>query len=196
MEIEPFLIASSVEMVIAQRLVRRLLPRAFFLPPQCPKATFLASLSLLEVDPSEVVHAGQGVAVRRLSEMSTSDIVCRGYFRTDEDERSDSWIGDQQCLRSDIREVALKEGMSTLQGSAGNKSSEGSRPSTKSFVMPTGLLTMLETPFGNDEHQNDSKYPQGAEPYRKWPSSTRNVNLKEKSLAGEVEQTTEEGKAG
>ena len=52
MEIEPFLIASSVEMVIAQRLVRRLCQECA-LPTKMSEQDLLASLSLLEIDSVE-----------------------------------------------------------------------------------------------------------------------------------------------
>ncbi len=55
MEIEPFLIASSVEMVIAQRLVRRLCMECNQ-PADLPEADLRASLSLLEVSSDEVAN--------------------------------------------------------------------------------------------------------------------------------------------
>ena len=55
MDIEPFLIASSVEMVIAQRLVRRLCTACATLK-NMSEAELQASLSLLEIDPTEVIH--------------------------------------------------------------------------------------------------------------------------------------------
>ena len=55
MEIEPFLIASSVEMVIAQRLVRRLCMECHQ-PTDMSESDLLASLALLEIDPGEVAN--------------------------------------------------------------------------------------------------------------------------------------------
>ena len=55
MEIEPFLIASSVEMVIAQRLVRRLCMECHQ-PADMSESDLLASLALLEIDPGEVTN--------------------------------------------------------------------------------------------------------------------------------------------
>ena len=55
MEIEPFLIASSVEMVMAQRLVRRLCGKCSE-PSNISAEDLRATLSLLEVDPAEVIH--------------------------------------------------------------------------------------------------------------------------------------------
>ena len=55
MEIEPFLIASSVEMVIAQRLVRRLCTSCA-LPQNISETELKATLALLEIDPTEVIH--------------------------------------------------------------------------------------------------------------------------------------------
>ena len=55
MEIEPFLIASSVEMVMAQRLVRRLCGKCTE-PSNITEEDLRATLSLLEVDPAEIIH--------------------------------------------------------------------------------------------------------------------------------------------
>lgn len=56
MEIEPFLIASSVEMIIAQRLVRRLCPHCAK-PAQLEPGVLESSLAALGIDPSEKQHA-------------------------------------------------------------------------------------------------------------------------------------------
>ena len=55
MEIEPFLIASSVEMVIAQRLVRRLCTSCA-VPQNISESELKATLALLEIDPAEVKY--------------------------------------------------------------------------------------------------------------------------------------------
>ena len=87
MEIEPFLIASSVEMVIAQRLVRRLCPTCAA-PAELTESELKASLSLLEVNPSEVAHKDKVLQSVGMPEMSKLGIPwpCR-YLRIDENER-------------------------------------------------------------------------------------------------------------
>ena len=61
MEIEPFLIASSVEMVIAQRLVRRICSNCSS-PSQLTDEDLLATLTLLGVPESELVHSNKVLA--------------------------------------------------------------------------------------------------------------------------------------
>ncbi|MEC7288312.1 MAG: GspE/PulE family protein, partial [Verrucomicrobiota bacterium] len=56
MDIEPFLIASSVEMIIAQRLVRRLCPNCA-LPATYDERQITGSLNTMRIDPSEAQHA-------------------------------------------------------------------------------------------------------------------------------------------
>ena len=55
MDIEPFLIASSVEMIIAQRLVRRLCPNCA-LPATYDERQITGFLNTMRIDPSEVQH--------------------------------------------------------------------------------------------------------------------------------------------
>ena len=55
MDIEPFLIASSVEMIIAQRLVRRLCPNCA-LPATYDKRQIIGFLNTMRIDPSEAQH--------------------------------------------------------------------------------------------------------------------------------------------
>lgn len=55
MDIEPFLIASSVEMIIAQRLVRRLCPNCA-LPATYDERQITGSLNTMRIDPSEAQH--------------------------------------------------------------------------------------------------------------------------------------------
>jgi type II secretory ATPase GspE/PulE/Tfp pilus assembly ATPase PilB-like protein len=55
MDIEPFLIASSVEMIIAQRLVRRLCPHCA-LPATYDERQITGFLGTMRIDPSEAQH--------------------------------------------------------------------------------------------------------------------------------------------
>jgi general secretion pathway protein E len=117
MEIEPFLIASSVEMVIAQRLVRRLCLECAE-PAEMSEADLLASLSLLELPAEEVSHLS---SVRKANGCQhCQNLGYRGRVGIFELMRmTDSIHGlvIKSASAPDIREVALTEGMSTLQGS-------------------------------------------------------------------------------
>ena len=117
MEIEPFLIASSVEMVIAQRLVRRLCLECAE-PAEMSEADLLASLSLLEVPAEEVSHLS---SVRKANGCQhCQNLGYRGRVGIFELMRMPGSIHGlviKSASAPDIREVALTEGMSTLQGS-------------------------------------------------------------------------------
>lgn len=117
MEIEPFLIASSVEMVIAQRLVRRLCMECHQ-PTDMSESDLLASLALLEIDPGEVTNL-QNVRDANGCQ-SCQNLGYRGRVGIFELMRMSDAIHSlviKSASAPDIREVALKEGMSTLQGS-------------------------------------------------------------------------------
>ena len=117
MEIEPFLIASSVEMVIAQRLVRRLCQECCA-PAQMSESDMLASLSLLEVDSGELVHSSK--VMRAVGCQSCQNLGYRGRVGIFELMRMSDQIHGlviKNASAPDIREIALEEGMSTLQGS-------------------------------------------------------------------------------
>ena len=117
MEIEPFLIASSVEMVIAQRLVRRLCMECHQ-PTDMSESDLLASLALLEIDPGEVANL-QNVRDANGCQ-SCQNLGYRGRVGIFELMRMSDSIHSlviKSASAPDIREVALKEGMSTLQGS-------------------------------------------------------------------------------
>jgi len=117
MEIEPFLIASSVEMVIAQRLVRRLCQECCS-PAQMSETDMLASLSILEVDPSELVHAS--TVMKAVGCQKCQNLGYRGRVGIFELMRMSDEIHGmviKNASAPDIREIALSEGMSTLQGS-------------------------------------------------------------------------------
>ena len=117
MEIEPFLIASSVEMVIAQRLVRRLCQECCS-PAQMSESDMLASLSLLEVDSGELVHGTK--VLRAVGCQNCQNLGYRGRVGIFELMRMSDQIHGlviKNASAPDIREIALEEGMSTLQGS-------------------------------------------------------------------------------
>lgn len=117
MDIEPFLIASSVEMVIAQRLVRRLC-QSCASPAEMSKSELMASLSLMEVDPSEIAHLDK--VMKSVGCPKCQNLGYRGRVGIFELMRMSDAIHSlviKSASAPDIREVALKEGMSTLQGS-------------------------------------------------------------------------------
>ncbi|MEC8420696.1 MAG: GspE/PulE family protein [Verrucomicrobiota bacterium] len=117
MEIEPFLIASSVEMVIAQRLVRRLCMECCE-PAKMSESELLASLSLLELSSDELTHLES--VKKAVGCPNCQNLGYRGRVGIFELMRmSDSIHGlvIKSASAPDIREIALREGMSTLQGS-------------------------------------------------------------------------------
>ena len=117
MDIEPFLIASSVEMVIAQRLVRRLC-QSCASPAEMSKSELMASLSLMEVDPTEVVHLDKVMKSEGCSKCQNLGYRGRvGIFELMKMSDSIHSLVIKSASAPDIREVALEEGMSTLQGS-------------------------------------------------------------------------------
>lgn len=117
MEIEPFLIASSVEMVIAQRLVRRLCQECA-LPTKMSEKELLASLSLLEIESLEksfLKQVKEAVGCPKCQNLGYRGRV--GIFELMRMSDSIHSLVIKSASAPDIREVALKEGMSTLQGS-------------------------------------------------------------------------------
>jgi type II secretory ATPase GspE/PulE/Tfp pilus assembly ATPase PilB-like protein len=117
MEIEPFLIASSVEMVIAQRLVRRLCQECSH-PTKMTEKELLASLSLLEIDSSEKSFLNQVRDAKGCPRCQNLGYRGRvGIFELMRMSDSIHSLVIKSASAPDIREVALKEGMSTLQGS-------------------------------------------------------------------------------
>jgi type II secretory ATPase GspE/PulE/Tfp pilus assembly ATPase PilB-like protein len=117
MEIEPFLIASSVEMVIAQRLVRRLCQECC-VPTKMSEKDLLASLSLLEIDSSEKIHFDNVRDAQGCPKCQ--NLGYRGRVGIFELMRMSDEIHSlviKSASAPDIREIALGEGMSTLQGS-------------------------------------------------------------------------------
>ena len=125
MEIEPFLIASSVEMVIAQRLVRRLCPK-------CSKPTtksdkeIIASLALLDAEESEIEYKDK--ILEAFGCPDCQNLGYRGRVGIFELMRMSDPIHSlviKSASAPDIREVALQEGMSTLQSSGWNQIKRG-----------------------------------------------------------------------
>jgi type II secretory ATPase GspE/PulE/Tfp pilus assembly ATPase PilB-like protein len=115
MEIEPFLIASSVEMVIAQRLVRRLCPKCAA-PAMMKDSELLASLALLGVNADESVHANKVLSAVGCTHCQ--NLGYRGRVGIFELMRMSDAIHSmviKNASAPDIREIALEEGMSTLQ---------------------------------------------------------------------------------
>lgn len=117
MEIEPFLIASSVEMVIAQRLVRRLCMECNQ-PADLTEADLRASLSLLEVSSDEVANLDRvrkAVGCQNCQNLGYRGRV--GIFELMKMTDSIHGLVIKSASAPDIREIALTEGMSTLQES-------------------------------------------------------------------------------
>ncbi|HEX9784025.1 MAG TPA: ATPase, T2SS/T4P/T4SS family [Opitutaceae bacterium] len=114
MGIEPFLIASGVELVIAQRLIRRLCKNCRRLDPISP-TTLAESLALLEVDPSEgagVTHIHMPVGCE-----ACRNLGYRGRVGVFEILRVGEHLHDLIVRRDSaraIRKVALEHGMQTL----------------------------------------------------------------------------------
>ena len=117
MEIEPFLIASSVEMVIAQRLVRRLCMECRE-PADISESELQASLALLGVGESEVANLRKVQVANGCQNCQNLGYRGRvGIFELMRMSDSIHSLVINSASAPDIREVALKEGMSTLQGS-------------------------------------------------------------------------------
>ena len=125
MDIEPFLIASSVEMVIAQRLVRRLCT-ACATPQNMSEAELQASLSLLEIDPTEVIHLDsvlEAVGCNKCQNLGFHGRV--GIFELMRMSDDIHGLIIKSASAPEIREVALKQGMTTLQQSGWSQIKRG-----------------------------------------------------------------------
>jgi len=117
MEIEPFLIASAVEMIIAQRLVRRLCPHCAR-PHQHDREYLEKCLHALQVatteeDLTSIVHEHVGCERCR-------NLGYRGRIGMFEILRVDDAVHDmiiQKQATRVIRETAIKKGMNSLQSS-------------------------------------------------------------------------------
>ncbi len=125
MEIEPFLIASSVELILAQRLVRRLCP--FCAAPADYELGYLTScLVALELD---VAHVSEGSALKKsVGCKHCRHLGYRGRVGIFEILRVTEDIHDLIIRRAsarDIRKRALQFGMTTLQGSGWKQAVRG-----------------------------------------------------------------------
>jgi type II secretory ATPase GspE/PulE/Tfp pilus assembly ATPase PilB-like protein len=117
MDIEPFLIASSVEMIIAQRLVRRLCPNCAE-PARHEERQLASFLATMRIDPGEAVHghlAQKAIGCERCRKLGFRGRV--GMFEilrvTDEIHEH---IVKRDSARL-IRQTAISQGMRTLMQS-------------------------------------------------------------------------------
>jgi type II secretory ATPase GspE/PulE/Tfp pilus assembly ATPase PilB-like protein len=121
MGIEPFLITSSVEMIVAQRLVRRLCPHCSA-PANLPEQTLLTQLNQLGVPVSEIQYASQvkkAVGCDQCRNLGYKGRVGIFEILNISEEIHKAIIKNKSA--NDIKEIALKEGMRTLQQSAWNQ---------------------------------------------------------------------------
>ena len=117
MGIEPFLIASSVEMVLAQRLVRRLCAACKEMRPIDP-VSLRETLRVLEIDPAEaegITHLPHAVGCETCRNLGYRGRV--GLFEILRlDERFHDLIVRRESARA-IRKLGLQAGMRTLEQS-------------------------------------------------------------------------------
>ena len=117
MEIEPFLIASSVEMVIAQRLVRRLCTSCA-VPQNISESELKATLALLEIDPAEVKYLEKVLHATGCNKCQNLGFHGRvGIFEMMRMTDDIHGLIIKSASAPEIREVALTQGMTTLQQS-------------------------------------------------------------------------------
>ena len=150
MEIEPFLIASSVEMVIAQRLVRRLCKECSS-PAEMSEGDVLASLSLLEVDPSELAHREK--VLRAVGCQNCQNLGYRGRVGIFELMRMSDRIHGLviKAIGPGYKGGRLEEGMSTLQHSGWEQIKRGLTTFDEVIRYADGFVDEeQETPFGSD----------------------------------------------
>ena len=125
MEIEPFLIASSVEMVIAQRLVRRICSQCAQ-PANLPEEDLRATLTLLGVDITEVIHADTVLAANGCEKCQNLGYHGRvGIFELMKMSDAIHSLIIKSASAPEIREVALSQGMTTLQTCGWNQVKRG-----------------------------------------------------------------------
>lgn len=116
MDIEPFLIASSVELILAQRLVRRLCQKCS-VPAQPTEAELKAFLTALRLD-TELAKAPGNIREPKGCEHCRG-FGYRGRIGLFELLRINDEIHElivQKASSRDIRDVAIRYGMQTLQG--------------------------------------------------------------------------------
>ena len=125
MEIEPFLIASSVEMVIAQRLVRRICSQCAQ-SANLPEEDLRATLTLLGVDITEVIHADTVLAANGCEKCQNLGYHGRvGIFELMKMSDAIHSLIIKSASAPEIREVALSQGMTTLQACGWNQVKRG-----------------------------------------------------------------------
>jgi general secretion pathway protein E len=115
MEIEPFLIASSVEMVIAQRLVRRLCQSCAVREDPDPK--YLRSCLMALGIPAEEEQFAHGIK-KPVGCEDCRQLGFKGRIGVYEILRIDETVHDliyQQASAREIRKRAMQHGMRTLQ---------------------------------------------------------------------------------
>ncbi|MBU62871.1 MAG: secretion system protein E [Opitutae bacterium] len=115
MEIEPFLIASSIEMVIAQRLVRRLC-NVCSSKADLEEVQFRANLTLLGVADEEAAYGEQ--VLRSIGCQQCQNLGYRGRVGIFEIMPMSDAIHSlviKNAAAPDIRRVAIEEGMRSLQ---------------------------------------------------------------------------------
>ena len=160
MEIEPFLIASSVEMVIAQRLVRRLCNECSS-PIEMSEVDFLASLSLLEVDADQRIHRDKVLRANGCQKCQNLGYRGRvGIFELMKMSDSIHGLVINNASAPDIREVALEQGMSTLQGSGWEQIKRGLTTFDEVIRYADGFVDEPEeTPFEEGNSQVEEVSP-------------------------------------
>lgn len=121
MDVEPFLIASSVELILAQRLVRRLCPKCAR-PANYPERFITDSLQALGIPLTP-----ENLAAPLLEAVGCEEcrgLGYRGRVGLFEILRVDDHIHDHIVAKEsarEIRDVAMRHGMTTLQGSGWNQ---------------------------------------------------------------------------
>lgn len=125
MDIEPFLIASSVEMIIAQRLVRRLCPNCAK-PASYDDNQIASFLTTMRIDPSEAVHAH--LAKKAVGCERCRSLGFRGRVGMFEILRVTEEIHEHIVKRDSarlIRQTAVSQDMRTLMQSGWEHIKEG-----------------------------------------------------------------------
>jgi type II secretory ATPase GspE/PulE/Tfp pilus assembly ATPase PilB-like protein len=156
MEIEPFLIASSIEMVIAQRLVRRLC-NVCSSRADLEEGQFRANLTLLGV-PDEEVAYGDNV-LRSVGCQQCQNLGYRGRVGIFEIMPMSDAIHSlviKNAAAPDIRRVAIEEGMRSLQLSGWEQIKRG----LTTFEEVLRYSDSFGEDNGNGHHQEIPSVPQ------------------------------------
>ena len=156
MEIEPFLIASSIEMVIAQRLVRRLCNTCSS-RADLDEGQFRANLTLLGVSDEEVAY-GDNV-LRSVGCQKCQNLGYRGRVGIFEIMPMSDAIHSlviKNAAAPDIRRVAIGEGMRSLQLSGWEQIKRGLTTFEEVVRYSDGFAEVN----GNGLHQETPSVPQ------------------------------------